>query len=112
VQRRRLVTQEYRVEGPVMIFLTTTSADRRRALNRCIVLTVDEDREQTRAIHRLQREAETLDGIIGRKERLNIMCVHRNAQRLLHPLRVVTPYARALTFVDARTPTRRDHIST
>jgi len=42
------VTQEYRVEGPVMIFLTTTSADRRRALNRCIVLTVDEDREQTR----------------------------------------------------------------
>src|ERR1051326_34936 len=111
LQSGRLVTQEYRVEGPVMIFLTTTSVEiDEELLNRCIVLTVDEDREQTRAIHRLQREAETLDGIIAREERQNIMRVHRNAQRLLRPLRVVNPFARALTFVDARTRTRRDHM--
>ncbi|MDJ0766875.1 MAG: CHC2 zinc finger domain-containing protein, partial [Myxococcota bacterium] len=42
----RLVTQEYRVEGPVMIFLTTTAIEIDEELqNRCIVLTVDEDRE-------------------------------------------------------------------
>ena len=53
----RLVTHEYRVEGPVMIFLTTTAIEiDEELLNRCLVLTVDEDREQTRAIHRLQRE--------------------------------------------------------
>ena len=41
----RLVTHEYRVEGPVMIFLTTTAIDiDEELLNRCIVLTVDEDR--------------------------------------------------------------------
>ena len=53
----KLVTQEYRVEGPVMIFLTTTAIELdEELLNRCLVLTVDEDREQTQAIHRLQRE--------------------------------------------------------
>ena len=45
----RLMTQEYRVEGPVMIFLTTTTIKvDEELLNRCLVLTVDEDREQTR----------------------------------------------------------------
>src|SRR6202008_2163727 len=32
-----------------------------------------------------------------------------NAQRLLRPLAVVNPYAEALTFLDDRTRTRRDH---
>ena len=59
----KLVTQDYRVEGPVMIFLTTTALEvDEELLNRCIVLTVDEDREQTQAIHELQRERETLEG--------------------------------------------------
>ena len=52
----KLVTQEYRVEGPVMIFLTTTAVEiDEELLNRCLVLTVDEGREQTRRIHELQR---------------------------------------------------------
>jgi len=56
-----MVTQEYHVQGPVMILLTTTAIDiDEELLNRCIVLTVDESREQTRAIHALQRERETL----------------------------------------------------
>ena len=65
----RLVTQEYRVEGPVMIFLTTTAIEiDEELLNRCLVLTVDEDREQTRAIHRLQRERQTLEGLLARQD--------------------------------------------
>ena len=41
----RLVAQEYRVQGPVMLFLTTTAIDLdEELLNRCLVLTVDEDR--------------------------------------------------------------------
>jgi hypothetical protein len=106
----KLVTHEYRVEGPVMIFSTTTSIDIDEELqNRCIVLTVNESREQTRAIHKLQRERRTLKGLIARREKPNILKRHRNAQRLLRPLSVVNPYAAKLTFLDDKTRTRRDH---
>ena len=107
----RLVTQEYRVEGPVMIFLTTTAAVvDEELLNRCLVLTVDENREQTRRIHELQRQAETIEGLLAAKERSRIVKLHRNAQRLLKPLLVTNPYAVRLTFLDDRTRTRRDHV--
>ena len=106
----RLVTHEYRVEGPVMIFLTTTAIDLdEELLNRCLVLSVDEAREQTRAIHRLQRERRTLEGLRAGKRREAIVALHRNAQRLLRPLAVVNPYAPELTFLDTQIRTRRDH---
>jgi len=79
-------------------------------LNRCIVLTVDESREQTRAIHVLQRERETLAGMLLKLDRDATLRLHRNAQRLLRPLRVVNPFAQRLTFLDDRTRTRRDHM--
>jgi DNA primase catalytic core len=104
------VTHEYKVEGPVMIFLTTTAIDiDEELLNRCLVLTVNEDREQTQAIHRIQREAQTLEGLLRKRDRAELLKLHRNAQRLLRPLTVVNPYARELTFLDAQTRTRRDH---
>jgi hypothetical protein len=78
-------------------------------MNRCIVLTVDESREQTRRIHELQREARTLEGVRRKLDKTAILAAHRNAQRLLRPLRVVNPFARQLTFLDDRTRTRRDH---
>jgi hypothetical protein len=109
-QTGRMVTQEYHVEGPVMIMLTTTAIDiDEELLNRCIVLTVDESREQTRRIHELQREARTLDGLRRKLDKAAILAAHRNAQRLLRPLRVMNDYARKLTFLDDRTRTRRDH---
>ena len=53
-----------------MIFLTTTAIEiDEELLNRCLVLTVNEDREQTQAIHRMQRESQTLEGLLRRKER-------------------------------------------
>ena len=107
----RLITHQYRVEGPVMLFLTTTAIDLdEELLNRCLVLTVDEDRAQTQAIHRKQREAQTLEGLLARQEREDVLKVHQNAQRLLKPLFVANPYARELTFLDSQTRTRRDHM--
>jgi DNA primase len=107
----KLVTHEYRVEGPVMIFLTTTAIEiDEELLNRCLVLTVDEDREQTRAIHQIQREAHTLEGRLLRAAKKDVLKLHQNAQRLLRPLMVANPYARELTFVDRQTRTRRDHM--
>jgi DNA primase len=107
----RLVTHEYHVEGPAQLFMTTTAIEvDEELLNRCLVLSVDEDREQTRAIHRLQRERKTLEGLLATRQREAILALHRNAQRLLRPLPVVNPYARELTFLDDRTRTRRDHL--
>ena len=106
----KLVTDEYRVEGPVMIALTTTAADiDEELMNRCLVLSVDEGRTQTAAIHVAQRERRTLAGLKAKVERAQLLQLHQNAQRLLQPLAVVNPYAQHLTFLDDRTRTRRDH---
>ncbi len=106
----KLVTEEYHVEGPVMIALTTTAAEiDEELLTRCLVLSVDEGREQTQAIHAAQRARRTLAGLHARVDWEQIIKLHQNAQRLLEPLAVVNPYAQRLTFLDDRTRTRRDH---
>jgi hypothetical protein len=105
-----LITQEYKVEGPMSLFMTTTAIDiDEELMNRCLVLSVDEAREQTQAIHRLQRERRTLAGLTRKHEKQAILTIHCNAQRLLRPLAIVNPYADQLTFLDERTRTRRDH---
>ena len=108
----RLVTQEYRVEGPVMIFLTTTAIKvDEELLNRCLVLTVDEDREQTRAIHQLQRRRQTLQGLLAAQDHQHTLTAPPQrpaaaAARCWSP----TPTPRSLTFLDDKTRTRRDHL--
>ena len=105
-----LITQEYRVEGPVALLLTTTARDiDEELMNRCLVLAVDEGREQTRAIHQLQRDKRTLQGLLARRERDALISLHQNAQRLLRPLDVLNPFAQYLTFPDQTTRLRRDH---
>ncbi len=106
----RLVTQDYAVEGPVALMLTTTAIDLDEELaNRCLVLTIDESRDQTRAIHSRQRYEETLAGLSARETQSALRTLHHNAQRLLKPVKVVNPYAEHLTFMDDKTRTRRDH---
>ena len=109
-QTGKLITEEYRVEGPVMLFLTTTAIDiDEELLNRCVVLTINESREQTAAIQQRQRIARTLSGLLASNESEQVIQQHQNAQRLLRPLAVVNPYAEQLAFADSRTRTRRDH---
>lgn len=105
-----LITQEYRVEGPMCLFMTTTAIDiDEELMNRCLVLSVNEEREQTRAIHQLQRERRTLAGLQRKQQKSAVLTLQQNAQRLLRPLAVVNPYADQLTFLDDKTRTRRDH---
>lgn len=107
----RLQTTPYKVEGPVMLFLTTTSIEvDEELMNRCLVLSVDENREQTKAIHQMQRERRTLEGRVLGHKRADVLKRQQNAQRLLRPVEVVNPYAKQLTFVDDKTRTRRDHM--
>ncbi len=105
-----LVTKEYRVEGPVMLFMTTTAIDiDEELLNRCLVLSVNESREQTKAIHVAQRQSRTLAGLQSKLKKEQLTKLHRDAQSLLRPLAVINPYADQLTFLDDKTRTRRDH---
>jgi DNA primase catalytic core len=106
----RMVTQEYHVEGPAAICLTTTRVDLDEELqNRCLILSVDESREQTARIHALQRQARTLAGLTASEDRQETLKLFRNAQRLLQPWRIVNPFAEQLTFTTEGTRSRRDH---
>lgn len=106
----RMTTQHYTVEGPVSLFLTTTAVELDEELvNRCLVLSVDESRQQTEAIHRQQQLAETVKGGQAAERAAEIRRLHQNAQRLIRPLRVFNPYADKLTFPSDRTRMRRDH---
>ncbi len=110
-QTGKLVTSEYHVEGPVMLFLTTTAIEiDEELLNRCLVLTVDEGAEQTAAIHKKQRQSRTLKGLLGRTQKTSVLTLHQNAQRLLRSLAVVNPFAEELTFASHKTRMRRDHM--
>ena len=106
----KLVTSEYRVEGPVMLVLTSTAIDiDEELMNRCLVLTINESAEQTAAIQQRQRQARTLAGLQASVRSDHVVRAHRAAQTLLRPLAVVNPYAEALTFASDRVRLRRDH---
>ena len=107
----KLVTSEYRVQGPVMLCLTTTAIDiDEELLNRCLVLTINETAEQTAAIQQRQRQARTLAGLQAKVRGEHVLQAHRAAQTLLRPLAVVNPFAESLTFASDRVRLRRDHV--
>jgi Mn-dependent DtxR family transcriptional regulator len=70
---------------------------------------MDETPEQTRRVHDRQRLLRTERGLKLRQEAEAILRRHWNAQRLLEPLQVVTPFADQLTFPSSWMRTRRDH---
>jgi DNA primase len=66
--------------------MTTTNVEIDEELqNRCLVLTVNEDRQQTKRIHELQRKSRTLEGLLRKEDKQNTLRVHQNAQRLIRP---------------------------
>ena len=106
----RTSTERYTVEGPIALLLTTTASDiDPELLNRCLVVSVDESSAQTAAILAQQRYARTQQGFVKQQRALAVMALHRNAQRLLKPLRVYNPYAEQLSFIGSQTRYRRDH---
>ncbi len=106
----RMVTNQYTVEGPVAMMVTTTATEvDEELLNRCLVLSVDESREQTRAILQHQRQARTLAARQVSLANEARRTLHHNVQRLLEPLWVCNPLADQLKFADHRPRLRRDH---
>ena len=104
----RQSTDTYEVEGPVMMFLTTTAEHPDPELqNRCITLRVNESSDQTAEIHSRQRL-----GYMASKQKRDpaeIQRLHKNAQRCLASLPVIMPWANQLTFRHDQTRMRRDN---
>jgi DNA primase catalytic core len=106
----KMRTEEYTVKGPVAVMITTTAAELEgETASRFLFLTIDESSQMTEAIHRMQREAETLDGLINKKKSERIIRKHQAAQRLLRSLHVVNPFTPYLTYPNQSLRTRRDH---
>jgi hypothetical protein len=106
----KLKTEEYRVNGPVSLLMTTTEVDfDDETSNRFVTLTIDESREMTERILQRQREEQSLEGLIRKAEAERIRAKHHNAQRLLRPLQVINPYYRYLTFRSDSLRARREH---
>jgi DNA primase catalytic core len=104
-------TEEYHVEGPVVIIITTTNPEALdfETRNRFVILTIDESREQTRRILEKQREQDTLEGLVQARAEEGIFKKHRNAQRLLRKdLFVVNPFSKDLTYPDDNLLMRRE----
>ena len=105
----RTVVERYDVKGPVATLMTTTASDvDPELMNRCFVLSVDENPEQTQLIQQRQREAETIEAMLDAEDADAIRKLHQNAQRLLRPIRISNPYARQLRFTGQRVRNRRD----
>ncbi|MCP5006056.1 MAG: DNA primase, partial [Planctomycetes bacterium] len=104
-------TAENTVEGPVMIFITTTAVyiDAETA-SRFLFGTLDESRDMTERILKKQREKHTLEGLLNKLDSQKIISKHHAANRLLRPLHVINPYSNLLTFTSQSLRTRRDHM--
>ena len=106
----RLKTRSYEVAGPVSVLMTSTDAELDPELeNRLVTLSTNESPEQTAAIQRAQLEAMSPDALVAGRRREQIVCLHRNAQRLLAPFPVVLPPGAMLDLPSSLLRHRRDH---
>ena len=105
-----LGVQEFIVRGPVAYVETTAEESvETQMANRVFEIWVDESKEHTQEIHRLQREGHTLKGL-GRSQRLQeIVEKHHTIQQQLNPFPVIIPYAKEIDFPSGLVRSRRDH---
>lgn len=97
------------VKGPSSVMITTTNPEiNYETYSRFIVMTVDESREQTKNILKLQRSQETFKGLLQKRGNERIKRLHQNIQRLILPLEVVNPHSEKLTFTDNILRARRE----
>lgn len=105
-----LKTAENTVEGPLMVFITTTAVEiDGETASRFVFISIDESEQMTARILAKQRERHTMAGMLNTLKSAAIIKKHRCANRLLKPVKVVNPYAELLTFTSKSLRARRDH---
>jgi len=104
-------TGENTVEGPLMIFITTTQVEiDGETASRFVFISIDESQEMTEKILCKQRQSHTMEGMMARLKSKKVISKHLAAQRLLQPIRVINPFADLLTFNSKSLRARRDHM--
>jgi DNA primase catalytic core len=106
----KLSTEHYEVFGPVVIVITTTSAEAfdEETRSRFVQLSMNESIEQTKAILERQRHQYSLSGVLEKAESEEIKRLHHHAQRLIRPLAVVNPFVEYLTYPSEKIIHRRE----
>ncbi len=103
-------TMENKVEGPLMVFITTTAVDiDGETASRFVFISIDESEDMTKKVLAKQRQTHTMQGMLNKLKSEEIIKKHHNANRLLKPLHVFNPYAELLTFTSKSLRARRDH---
>ncbi len=98
------------IHGPIAYMESTT--DQRinpENANRCFELYLDESEKQTQAIFAAQRRSRTLAGWQMERQKEKIVRTHRNAQRLLRPVKIIIPFVDHIEFPVAWLRGRRDN---
>lgn len=106
----KMRTVRFEVAGPIAYMESATErSPHPENANRCFEIVLDDSREQTERVQAMQRRAWDPAGWGGEAERETILRRHRNAQRLLEPVRVAIPFAERIRFPANSPRTRRDH---
>lgn len=97
----KLETQVNTVHGPTAVFQTTTDPQTdAETRSRFIITSVDESSEQTRVILEAQRNSHTLEGMLKKQRRAEVLNRHHALQRSLRPLKVVNPFEPLLAYAE------------
>jgi len=104
---RTIIVEMY---GPVSIMESSSTKDRINPENtsRSFQLYLDESQAQTMRIHQYQRLCRGSAGWKLLDKRPRIEKLHKNAQRLLKPIKIIIPYAEKIKFPSRWMRSRRD----
>jgi hypothetical protein len=107
----RLVSKNVRTKVVVASVMSSTNWDiNNENASRVFLISSDESVEQTRKIHKAQREKYSLGRYYEKRDLIpEIVKKHKAAQRLLTSRVIVNPFARLLDFPDTLLRCRRDH---
>ena len=106
----KMQAAENTVEGPIMVFITTTQPEIDGETASCFLfISIDESREMTEKILARQRKSQTLTGILAKLQGTDITRKHHNANKLLQPVKIANPYGELLTFTSKSLRARRDN---
>ena len=106
----QIMTEQIIKEGPISYVdgSTDTRVNPENA-NRCFEIFLDETAEQTKRVQSQQKKSHSLEAFNNEEHKEIIKRIHRNAQRLLKPVKVIIPYIDLIDFPSDWIRTRRDH---
>ncbi|GBF32884.1 DNA primase [Desulfocucumis palustris] len=102
-------TEEFTVNGPIVLFETTTGTINPENHTRVFEVVVDETKEQTRRVHEITAKRWSSNPQAVSQNNEKIIRRHHNAQALLKSYKVIIPYAEHINFPDNHVRSRRDY---